>query len=64
LIEHVYAEAAAHGCEQVYWLTHRTNEQAMALYDKVAAATGFLHYERDLSGPVNPMGLDPANGAV
>jgi GNAT superfamily N-acetyltransferase len=48
LIEHVYAEATARGCEQVYWLTHRTNDQAMALYNKIAAATGFLHYERNL----------------
>jgi GNAT superfamily N-acetyltransferase len=52
LIEHVYAEAAARGCEQVYWLTHHTNHPAMALYNKIATPTGFLHYERPL--PIEP----------
>jgi GNAT superfamily N-acetyltransferase len=44
LIEAVYAAARSRNCSRVYWLTHETNAQAMLLYDKVAAKSGFLHY--------------------
>jgi GNAT superfamily N-acetyltransferase len=48
LIEHVRDWAAAHGSEKVYWLTAETNAAARALYDQVAARSGFLHYEIEL----------------
>jgi GNAT superfamily N-acetyltransferase len=44
LIEHVYAWAAAAGCDRVYWLTHETNAVAQVLYNQVADRTGFIHY--------------------
>ncbi len=48
LIEHVYAWAGTAGCARVYWLTHDTNVTARALYDRVAARTGFIHYGHPL----------------
>lgn len=48
LIEHVYAQARAMGCTQVYWLTHETNANARLLYDRIAARSGFLHYRKVL----------------
>lgn len=48
LIQHVYGVAEAHGCPRVYWLTHETNTEAMALYDKVADRSGFLQYRKQL----------------
>ncbi len=50
LIEGVYAAADVHGAGQVYWLTHRTNTTAQALYDKVATNAGFIAYERFVEG--------------
>jgi GNAT superfamily N-acetyltransferase len=44
LIEAVYEKAKAHGAGRVYWLTHETNTTAQALYDKVAARSGFIQY--------------------
>lgn len=44
LIEAVYEKAKAHGASRVYWLTHETNTTAQALYDKVAARSGFIQY--------------------
>jgi GNAT superfamily N-acetyltransferase len=49
LIEKVAALAKARACSRVYWLTHETNAPAMALYDQVAAKSGFLQYVRKLS---------------
>ena len=46
LIEHVYREAAARGCSRVWWLTHESNTDAMVLYDRVAAKSGFLQYRK------------------
>jgi len=46
LIDHVYAQAAARGCSRVWWLTHETNAQAMALYDRVADRSGFVQYRK------------------
>ncbi len=46
LIEAVVAAAQAAGASRVYWLTHETNAQAMALYDKVATRSGFVQYRR------------------
>ena len=45
LIEHVRAWAGERGSEKVYWLTAETNAVARSLYDRVAARTGFIHYE-------------------
>jgi GNAT superfamily N-acetyltransferase len=44
LIEHVYREAEAAGCANVYWLTHETNAVAMRLYDRIAERSGFVQY--------------------
>lgn len=46
LIEAVYAQAQADGASRVYWLTHETNTTAQALYDKVAARSGFIQYRK------------------
>ncbi|MES2293969.1 MAG: GNAT family N-acetyltransferase [Pseudomonadota bacterium] len=49
LIEAVYAEAMRAGAARVYWHTHQTNATAMALYDKLAAKSGFVVYARPLA---------------
>lgn len=49
LIEAVAAAAQAAGASRVYWLTHESNAQAMALYDQVAARSGFVQYRRLLA---------------
>ncbi|OCP09444.1 MULTISPECIES: GNAT family N-acetyltransferase [unclassified Ensifer] len=46
LIEGVYEAARAVGSPRVYWMTHETNETAMALYDRVAEKSGFLVYRK------------------
>lgn len=45
LIAHVRDWAHKHGAAKVYWLTKDDNRRARALYDRVATATGFVHYE-------------------
>jgi len=50
LIEAVYAHAEQRGSPGVYWLTEKTNEQARALYDKVARATSFIEYSHSIKG--------------
>lgn len=45
LIEHVRSWAERTGAAKVYWLTADDNATARALYDRVARATGFVHYE-------------------
>jgi GNAT superfamily N-acetyltransferase len=47
LIEAVYEKARQAGVSRVYWMTQESNTQARALYDKVAAATGFIQYRHD-----------------
>lgn len=49
LIEHVRSWAQDAGCAKVYWLTAHDNATARSLYDAVATATGFTHYEIDLT---------------
>ena len=49
LIGAVEGKARARGCSRVWWLTHETNAQAMALYDKVAARSGFVQYVSKLT---------------
>lgn len=46
LIEAVGDQARRAGAGRVYWLTHETNEQAMALYNKVADRSGFIQYRK------------------
>ena len=48
LIQAVYDRARAAGATRVYWHTHKTNETAMLLYDKVAENTGFVMYGKTL----------------
>jgi GNAT superfamily N-acetyltransferase len=48
LIEAVYERARLGGAQRVYWLTHQTNETAMALYEKVADRSGFIQYRKIL----------------
>lgn len=45
LIMSVYDRAREANCPVVYWHTHRTNETAMKLYDKVADNSGFVLYK-------------------
>jgi GNAT superfamily N-acetyltransferase len=49
LIEAVATAAREAGASRVYWLTHETNAQAMALYDQVATRSGFVQYRRLLT---------------
>jgi len=42
LIEAVYDKARSLGCSRVHWLTHETNTDAMYLYDRIAARSGFV----------------------
>jgi len=51
LIEAVAERARAEGAGRLYWLTHETNATARALYDKVAARSGFVEYEFPLVNP-------------
>ena len=46
LIKGVYEKAREGGAGRVYWLTHKTNTAGMALYDKVAEASGFVQYRK------------------
>jgi GNAT superfamily N-acetyltransferase len=48
LIEFVYAQATASGCETVYWHTHETNLTAQQLYNRVAARSGFIQYSKSM----------------
>jgi GNAT superfamily N-acetyltransferase len=46
LIEGVYAAAREAGLNTVYWHTQETNVVARRLYDRVAAASGFIVYRQ------------------
>jgi GNAT superfamily N-acetyltransferase len=48
LIEAVYAAADAAGTPTVYWLTQDFNTEARQLYDRIAAVTPFIRYNRRL----------------
>lgn len=48
LITHVYAEAEKLNASRVYWLTHETNQQAIALYEQVAERSGFIQFRQML----------------
>lgn len=49
LIERVAQEARERGASRLYWHTQNENRRARALYDKVAAFSGFIRYERSLA---------------
>ncbi len=46
LIEAVYGKARQANCSRVYWLTHKTNDVAMHLYDRMADQSGFIQYRK------------------
>jgi GNAT superfamily N-acetyltransferase len=46
LIEAVEERARAAGASRVHWLTHETNADARALYDKLAERPGFIQYRK------------------
>ena len=48
LIDAVCEQAKLAGSRRVYWQTHKTNEVAMRLYDKVAEQPGFIVYRISL----------------
>ena len=48
LIEAVRSLAEHRNCLRVYWLTHESNAQARALYDKVAQNSGFIVYRQPI----------------
>ncbi|BDA85566.1 GCN5 family N-acetyltransferase [Aureimonas sp. SA4125] len=48
LIEAVYAAADEAGCPSVYWMTQAFNTTARTLYDRIAAETPFIKYQRKL----------------
>jgi len=50
LIAHVRDWADAAGYGKVYWLTQETNLVARKMYDRVAHASGFVHYEVPIRG--------------
>ena len=45
LIEAVAEASRAAGAARLYWLTHESNTGARALYDQVAARSGFIRYK-------------------
>ena len=48
LIGAVAVHACAEGASRCYWLTKDSNLAARALYDKIAAHSGFIRYDFDL----------------
>ncbi len=46
LIEAVYAAADRNGTPAVYWMTQEFNATARQLYDRIAAVTPFIKYQR------------------
>jgi GNAT superfamily N-acetyltransferase len=48
LIEYVAQRAKERNSPRLYWLTHQGNSNARILYDKVAAHSGFIRYERPI----------------
>lgn len=48
LIEAVADLARAKEAGRLYWMTHETNATARRLYDKIAKASGFIQYRKDL----------------
>ena len=46
LILAVEDRARAAGASRIYWLTHETNADARALYDRLAERPGFIQYRK------------------
>lgn len=49
LIASLHDYAKGLGCSRLYWLTQESNQDARALYDKIAECTGFIHYRQMIS---------------
>ena len=49
LIEHVVADSKRRGAPRVYWLTHKSNQNAIRFYRRVAERSGFVHYLKRLA---------------
>lgn len=47
LIEAVYEKAAAESSKEVYWMTQDFNATARRLYDRIAAHTPFIVYQKN-----------------
>lgn len=48
LIEYVYEHAVTNQAARVYWLTHKSNQVAIGLYDQVAEDAGFIQYRKNI----------------
>ena len=48
LIEFSYDECK-NNYDRVYWLTHKSNDNARLLYNRVATETGFIQYKKSLN---------------
>jgi GNAT superfamily N-acetyltransferase len=48
LIAWVQTQARERDCSKLYWHTHETNQQAQALYNRVAHQSGFIEYQMAL----------------
>ena len=48
LIEAVETAAYKAHASRLYWMTHESNAQARALYDKVAQRSGFIQYRKPI----------------
>ena len=46
LIQHVYEAAKSTGASRVHWLTHKTNTDAMLLYDRIGERSGFVQFRK------------------
>jgi len=46
LVAAVEEKARAQSASRIYWLTHETNADARALYDKLAERPGFIQYRK------------------
>ncbi len=46
LIAAVEERARTAGASRIYWLTHETNAEARALYDRLAERSGFIQYRK------------------
>ena len=51
LIAAVAHAARKAGSSRLYWMTHESNTDARALYDKVAERSGFIQYRVPLEKP-------------
>lgn len=55
LVTSVCEAAAQLGCDRVHWLTHEENRAAIALYERIAARTGFIQFAMSLPQVERPV---------